>query len=125
MEVSKYTAQAQRDGDFWLIRVPEINRSTQARHAREIESMARDLVAIMEDVPADSFELDITIDLPEEIAAHLAAAREYRRQAEQANERSAEEARTAAKALAATMSMRDVGTVLGVSHQRVHQLVNS
>jgi hypothetical protein len=36
-----------RDGRFWLIHVPEIDRHTQARHLREIDTMARDLVAVM------------------------------------------------------------------------------
>lgn len=48
-----------RDGQFWLIRVPEVDRATQARHLREVEAMARDLIAIMEDVAPDSFALDV------------------------------------------------------------------
>jgi hypothetical protein len=55
-----YRAEAVRDGEFWCIRVPELARTTQARSLDEVEPMARDLIAIMDDIPADSFGLDVT-----------------------------------------------------------------
>lgn len=54
-----YRAEVTRDGEFWSVRVPEIGRTTQARTPGEIEPMARDLIAVMEDIPADSFGLEI------------------------------------------------------------------
>jgi DNA-directed RNA polymerase specialized sigma subunit len=77
------------------------------------------------DVPADSFELTVHINLPKSVEDHLKAAEAYRGQAAEANRRASEEARVAAKILAAEMPLREVGAVLDVSHQRVHQLVNS
>jgi hypothetical protein len=77
------------------------------------------------DVPADSFELAVHINLPKSVEDHLKAAEAYREQAAEANRRASEEARVAAKILAAEMPLREVGAVLDVSHQRVHQLVNS
>ena len=56
-----YRAEAEPDGAFWRIRVPGLARTTQARDRDEIEPMARDLIAIMGDVPADSFRLDLTV----------------------------------------------------------------
>ena len=56
-----YRADVGRDGQFWHVRVPEVERSTQARDLHEVEAMARDLIAVMEDVPADSFALDSRI----------------------------------------------------------------
>ena len=47
-----YHAEVTRDGGFWSVRVPEIARTTQARTPAEIEPMARDLISVMEDVPA-------------------------------------------------------------------------
>lgn len=123
--MSIYHAEVQRAGKYWHIRVPEIDRVTQARNVAEIETMARDLIAIMEDVEPDSFDLTVAIKLPEETQAHIDAARELRREADAMSQRAAEEARTAARELAAEMPLRDVAGVLGVSHQRAHQLVNS
>lgn len=59
--MSRYTANVTRDGRFWLIHVPEVDRHTQARRLREIDTMARDLVAIMTDKDPESIELDVEI----------------------------------------------------------------
>jgi len=55
-----YHATVQRGERFWLVYVAELDRWTQARHDGEIELMARDLVATMLEIPADSFEMEIT-----------------------------------------------------------------
>ncbi len=49
---------------FWLVFVPEINRYTRARNLGEVEPMARDLIAVMRDVAADSFTLEVSVELP-------------------------------------------------------------
>lgn len=55
-----YRADVRRDDDgFWVIHLPELDIATQARSTDEIEYMARDLIAIWLEVPADSFALDI------------------------------------------------------------------
>lgn len=65
-----YHAEGDRDGPVWRIHVP-VARTTRARTQQEADSMAHDLVAIMDDIPADSFDLDITIILPAEVRAEL------------------------------------------------------
>lgn len=54
-----YRAEVERDGEYWCVRVPELDRTTQARTLDEVEPMARDLIAIMEDVSKGSFDLEI------------------------------------------------------------------
>lgn len=54
-----YSASVSRDEDAWLIEVPEIARVTQALELRQVEGMARDLIAIMDDVNPSSIELHI------------------------------------------------------------------
>jgi hypothetical protein len=124
VEVSTYHANARQAGKYWHIHVPEVDRVTQARNVREIESMARDLIAIMEDVPADSFDLAVNITLPATVENHMAAAERLRKEAALANARAAVEARAAAVELAKDLPLRDVAILLGVSHQRVHQLIS-
>jgi Arc/MetJ-type ribon-helix-helix transcriptional regulator len=65
--LTTYHAEVDRDGAVWRIRVPEVRRTTQARSLREVRAMARDLIAIMDNIPADSFDLDITITLPADV----------------------------------------------------------
>ncbi|MGI8879569.1 MAG: HicB family toxin-antitoxin system [Jatrophihabitans sp.] len=124
--MNTYRIDVTRDGRFWLIHVPAINRWTQARNLRELDAMARDLIAIMEDVPADSFSTDVHLVLPESVQRRIDHTSELRRQEAAARSEAALEARAVAKELADTgMPLRDVGEVLGVSYQRAHQLVSS
>lgn len=123
--MSEYTAAAERDGKFWLVRVEgeDFSHTTLARHLREVEPMARDLVATMLEVPADSFGMVVVPVLPVGVREHLTTAERLRSEAADATGRAAEESRAAARELvAAGLSLRDVGDALGVSHQRAHQL---
>jgi hypothetical protein len=42
-----------------LIEIPTLDVVTQARRPEEVEPMARDAVALLLEVPEDSFDLDI------------------------------------------------------------------
>lgn len=53
-----YEVTAERDGRFWLIRIPEVDGVTQALSLDDVSGMARDYIAITLDVPADSFEVE-------------------------------------------------------------------
>ena len=121
-----YAATATREGRWWLVRVPEIDGVTQARSLAEAEVMARDLVAITLDVPQATVTVALTVDLPDDVADHLARATEAKAAAEASAATAAREAReVAARLVKAGVSLRDVGAVLGVSHQRAHQLAHS
>jgi len=120
-----YRIDVERDGRYWRIRVPDVERSTQARHLREVELMARDLIAIMEDTSPDSFELDVHIELPEDVRQELARSAELREQAANAQAEAARLSRDAARRLYDRgLPLRDIGKVLGVSFQRAKQLVD-
>ena len=107
-----------------MLYVPEVDRWTQARNLREIETMARDLIAVMEGVPTDSFNLHVDLITPEPVAAHLARSREFAEQAATARAAAAAESRAAARELHDVgVPLRDIGELLHVSYQRAHQLV--
>ncbi|MTD17326.1 hypothetical protein GIS00_25675 [Nakamurella sp. YIM 132087] len=121
-----YTAQVSRGEKYWLVHVPEIDRTTQARTLLEVEAMVRDLIVVMEQVEPSSIELRVRIELPDEARQHLAEADRLRGIALDAQSRAAEEYRTAALALrAAGLGLREIGAALGISHQRAHQLVTA
>lgn len=124
--MDRYHAHVEQDGRFWLIYVQEIGHYTQARNLREVETMARDLIATLREVPPDSFELVKDVHLPEKVEKHLRKAEERRQDATTAQAEAAAEVRAAARELRDSgLSLRDVGEALGVSHQRAHQLVSS
>jgi hypothetical protein len=105
--------------------VPEVERTAQARTLREVEPMARDLIVIMDDVPAESFDLEVTITLPAEIRAELDRSAELREQPPRSQAQAAQLARRTAKRLREQgLPLQDVGQALGVSFQRAKQLID-
>lgn len=120
-----YRVDVDCDGRFWHIRVPEIKRSTQARHLREADLMARDLIAVMQDVPPDSFGLDVHLKLPGDIHQELARSAELRDQASSAQKEAAQLTQDAARRLYVQgLPLRDIGQIHGVSFRRAKQLVD-
>jgi hypothetical protein len=121
--VKVYEVNVERGDRFWLVHVPEVNRSTQARNLREIEPMARDLVAVLTDVSPDSFELNINVAMPPDAAEHLRRAEQLRAASAQAQSDAAAEVRAAATTLKGSgIPLRDLGKLLGISFQRAGQL---
>lgn len=124
-DVTTYRAEVERDGRFWRVRVPDIDRSTQARSLSEAEAMVRDLIAIMTDVPQSSFDVDMKIILPEDVQIELDQSQVLREQAKQSQAEAARLARDAAHRLHTLgLSLRDIGQALGVTFQRAKQLVD-
>ena len=123
-DVTTYTARVERGERYWLVTIPEIERTTQARTLGEVEPMARDLIAVLEQVDPQSFELKPDIVFPAVAYEHWARAAKLREESARAQAEAADEARRAALALAELgLTVRDVGKVLGVSHQRAAQLI--
>lgn len=60
---TKYKANVTKDGSFWFIQLPSLeNVFTQARNLDEIDVMTRDVVSLMLEIPADSFELEFIFE---------------------------------------------------------------
>lgn len=125
-EMKTYHADVTRDGKFWLIRVREIDRSTQALHYKDVAAMASDLIEIMEDLRSDEYDLHLTVQLPSSVKDHQARAEVLREEAQRKQAEAAAESRAAVQELLALgLSQREAGDVLGVSFQRVSQLAKS
>jgi hypothetical protein len=119
-----WEATAFPDGKFWIIEIPDIDGMTQARSVKEIDVMVRDLISIMTETEPDSFDVNMQLLLPDDVAATLKRAGELRDIADSARKEAAIESRRAAKALRASgLTVRDIGAALGISFQRAHQLV--
>jgi hypothetical protein len=123
-QVKTYRADITRDGKFWLISIPELNRSTQALRYKDVPTMASDLVEIMTGLGADDFDLHLQVRLPTEVQDHLARAEVLREEAKRKNSEAAKESRAAVRELLAQgLSQREAGELLGMSFQRINQLV--
>jgi predicted RNase H-like HicB family nuclease len=122
---ASYTARSTRSGNWWAIQIDELDGVySQARRLEQVEDMARDAIAATLDVAPGSFAVTVIPELPAKVQAILDDARASREAAERASELASVKAREAARILHEEgMPLRDVGRVLGVSHQRAHQLV--
>jgi hypothetical protein len=56
-----YTASAEPDGPFWLVRVPELGRATQATSLDDADAAARDLIALITGEAPDSFDIELQV----------------------------------------------------------------
>jgi hypothetical protein len=109
-----------------LIRIDGLDGATQARNLNEVDVMAADYVANMTDQEPGDVRVAWSIELPEEVRGHLAAAEASRRVEAEARQRAASESREAARALRSLgLSVREVGAALGMSHERAQQLLVS
>ncbi len=120
-----YTAVCRRVGDWWAIDVPQVRGvHTQARRLDQVEAMARDAVALLRNVSADSFAITVEPHLDEEAERTLAASSEATRRARQSAEEASRLQRQAATTLLTKyrLTVRDTGRLLHVSPQRVSQL---
>jgi hypothetical protein len=124
-DTEQYDVTVRRDGRFWYVEIPALDGATQARNLSEIDEMAKDYITEITGTAADQFEIVVTIELPTDVQAHLAAASALRDEEAHARSRAAEESRAAARALKSQgLTVREVGAALGISHQRAQQLVS-
>jgi len=123
-----YDATITREDGWWMVHVPAIDGLTQARRLSEAPKMAAELIALTLNVPIDSFTVNASIenvdDLP--VAAMVADVADRRATAAKLESEASKKARELARALSARkIPIRDVGTLLGISPQRAHQLINA
>jgi hypothetical protein len=119
-----YIAHAHREGPWWVAKVTEEGIATQARRLDLLEAAVRDLLIAWLDVPGDSFDVEIDPEVPKAAAGPLKKARKLRSDVDRLQGEAAGATREAATALLrAGLTLRDAGALLGVSYQRVAQLV--
>jgi len=98
--------------------VPEVARLDQA------EADMREPLAYLSGLPEDAFEVNVIPEIPVAFKQEQDAAQRLWVEAERARSEAAKHSRKAARVLAdAGLSMRDIGNVMGVSHQRAGQLL--
>ncbi len=121
-----YRVVAERDGSWWEIRVPELRGVySQARRLADVERMARDAIALMLDVPPDTFDMTMEPILDGDVVRLVDQARGGRLEAERAAREASEQLRAAVDRLAsAGLTVRDIAHLLGLSHQRVAQVAS-
>lgn len=123
--LKRYTVRARRIGGWWALDVEGIRGvHTQVRRIDQADDMARDAIAGVLDVAPESFQVVVLPVMPGPVRAIVDQAKMARSQAAAAQDVAAELTRAAARRLVQEgLTVRDAGVLLGVSHQRIAQLV--
>jgi len=117
-----------RSGNWWAITVPDLDGVfSQARRLDQVESRAREAIALMLDVDeADVGEIDVTVVAPDTVTSLLREMHESEAAAVAAGERASALRRRVAQQLRDDgFPVRDIGRITGISHQRVSQILAS
>ncbi|MED7922979.1 hypothetical protein SMD20_01940 [Nonomuraea sp. LP-02] len=128
-ERDTYTITAGRSGPWWALTVcgPGLKRDyhTQVKRLEHAEEMARDLVATMLDVDVSEVDADFELTVADEdVATELEATLLARLAARVAKQQAAEVTQTTVADLARRGYVhRDIGYLLGISHQAVGKLL--
>ena len=127
-----YTATLELDprSRHWMADIEGLPVHTWGRSLAKVKQYAVEALALHLDVPEDEVSGRITFrrpQLPAPVLESLEQADTAKTDAEGAAARAAEAKAAAARALVrdAHLSMRDAAEVLGLSHQRVQQLLAS
>lgn len=124
-----YEVTVTRDGKWWMVAVPAIDGLTQARRLGDAPQMARELIALEENMALDDVAVTVHVRLVEggeDLAGRVSEIKKDRAAAERAKARAAEETQKLAHELVeAEVPVRDIGALLDLSYQRVNQLVKS
>ncbi|MBU7600717.1 hypothetical protein JGS22_024585 [Streptomyces sp. P38-E01] len=119
-----YEVTARRSGDWWALEVPELpGVFSQTKRLDQADEAAREAIALMADVEPEEVHVRVAPLLSGEEKEALARVREARAESEKAAAKEREAMQSAAAMLAEGLSQRDTGRILGVSFQRVSQLI--
>lgn len=119
-----YNAVASREGKYWVVTVEGVG-VTQARRLAEVKHMAADLVSVMTDRPVEESDVHVVPRLRPGLSTRVAAARAAAAEADAAQRQAGALNRAVARDLLDEgLSSTDTAEVLGLSRQRISQLVH-
>lgn len=121
----RYRLVVEREPGWWIVQIPELDLTTQARRLGDVEKNARDAIAALLDVGSGSFDLEQDVRAPVAVVQELDEARALMDRASILREESADRIGQAVEKLIKDfgLTMREAGRLLGLSHQRIAQLV--
>ncbi len=131
--MSTYDVTVTREDNLWVADIVELTAATDVVRFADLDVEVRDLIVGLTDADLDGLDLRWRYvvndrDVSEVVCRFMAAEAELREAREQEAAKAAERdaARLAAihAIRAAGLSQRAAADVVGISHQRVHQLVS-
>ena len=126
MSTTDYRVTVEREPGFWIVRVPEIPEVvTQARRLADVKLNAREAIAVWLAKSIDDIDVSVTVLVPAAVQTALDEARRLQGEASERLERAGAVTSEAARRLTRELglTLREAASLLGVSFQRVAQLV--
>lgn len=119
-----FTVTAERGrGPWWVTECAEVGAVSQVRRIDQAADDIREAIAWLSGLPEDGFDIEVTPVLPDAFWEAMRGAEDQRDVAAAANRAAAELNQRAARVLRDEgLTLRDVGHLMGVSHQRAAQL---
>jgi hypothetical protein len=120
-----YRLVIEREPGWWIVQIPELDLTTQARRLGDVEKNAREAIAALLDVGTLTFDLEKEVVPPVAVVQELDEARALMDRAAILREEGADRIGQAVDKLIKDfgLTMREAGKLLNLSHQRIAQLV--
>lgn len=125
MEVTTYTSRAHREGEWWIIQCDEAPGAiSQVKRLNEAAVAQREAIAFVLDVATSEVDVHLVPTIAPEIDAEIAELRDLRAEAAERETRAWQLSRSLARQLKDEgYTVREVAVMLGVSPQRVDQIL--
>ncbi|WP_265560802.1 hypothetical protein [Streptomyces hygroscopicus] len=124
--MTAYNVRAVRAGKYWELHIDSVGVTQSRNLTTDADEMIRSYIHMMKGDAPESVTYKLTTKVGDGLDVEAAEAREAAREAEKAVAVAAARNRAAARHLrAAGLSGRDTAAVLGVTPQRVSQLLGS
>lgn len=113
------------DTGWWVVTIPEVPGAvTQSKRLDKVPDDVGEVLELLVGSKPGSYQLDVRTVVPGEAGELAARAFELRAEAEKLSSSVATTTTTAVVTLSKSgLSMRDIGQLVGVSHQRVDQIL--
>lgn len=120
-----YTATARRSGRWWVVQCDQHPGAlSQVARLDQAAEVHKEAIAFVTGEAENEVDVEVRPELDPNVSEELAEARRLAEQASEIEERARCLRSDAARRLAHDgLSVRDVGSVMGVSYQRAHQLI--
>ncbi|GEK79051.1 HicB family toxin-antitoxin system [Agrococcus baldri] len=125
--MTSYSVEVRREGTWWMVAIPALGGLTQARKLAEASTMAREYISLTTGMEIDDIHVEVTRIRVEDIdvTESLAGIRDARARAAELDREASERATALARQLShAALPMREIGGAMGISFQRVAQLIS-
>ena len=121
-----YDVVAEPEGRWWIVRVPSLEITGQARNLAEVDDVAAEIIGLWLDCPTSEITTTVTLKIPDSIQKILDKASTQEKEAEQLA-RDARATRSAAlhQLVDGGLTITDTAKLVKLSRQRVSQLVTA